>query len=351
MKTLRLLVPAVLFALAATACGTPTNAATVNGAAIKSSEFEKESKALAANSAYAAHAEQSGIQVAEKGRLTPDLTATWLTQLVNYEIVDHELARRKLAVSDADRQQATEGVAGLFGSQAAWDAFPQWFKDRMIERQARLVALTWSFVGGRPPADDAAKRAAFESTYAKWFKTYCVEQILVGDEATARTIAQKLQQDPSQFTALADKYNYDPQSKQVVGSKNGTDLGCTTPTQYVQPFAQAVVSQPVGKWGEPVQSQFGWHVVLVKSIDESKTPAYDAVAASLAGALQQGASQFMSSWFVTAAKNAKVTAASQYGKAVHDPSSGQLYISPKGASSSSGTETPTLDTSGLGTGG
>src|SRR5258705_10331251 len=47
----------------------------------------------------------------------------------------------------------------------------------------------------------------------------------------------------------------------------GGDLGCVTPDSYVKEFAAAAKSQPLGVVGPPVQTQFGYHFIKVKSRD------------------------------------------------------------------------------------
>ena len=44
-------------------------------------------------------------------------------------------------------------------------------------------------------------------------------------------------------------------------AQNGGDLGCASPTSYVPEFADATSTQPVGVVGEPVQTQFGFHII------------------------------------------------------------------------------------------
>lgn len=56
----------------------------------------------------------------------------------------------------------------------------------------------------------------------------------------------------------------------------GGDLGAVTRGQTVPEFEQAAFSQPVGQVGEPVKTQFGYHLILVdsrdsKSFDSMKT--------------------------------------------------------------------------------
>ena len=78
--------------------------------------------------------------------------------------------------------------------------------------------------------------------------------ILVADQATAMEIKQKLNEG-NNFDSLARKYSSCP------SSSRGGDLGDFGPGQMVRPFEDATVSLSIGAVSEPVQTQFGWHII------------------------------------------------------------------------------------------
>jgi peptidyl-prolyl cis-trans isomerase C len=57
------------------------------------------------------------------------------------------------------------------------------------------------------------------------------------------------------FATLASQYSRCP------SSANGGDLGDFGPGQMVKPFEEAVNSLEVGQISEPVQTQFGFHLI------------------------------------------------------------------------------------------
>jgi peptidyl-prolyl cis-trans isomerase C len=59
---------------------------------------------------------------------------------------------------------------------------------------------------------------------------------------------------------------------------NGGDLGWFSPNQMVAPFANAVAALENGNYTpEPVQTQFGWHVILREESRENQPPTFESV--------------------------------------------------------------------------
>ena len=80
--------------------------------------------------------------------------------------------------------------------------------------------------------------------------------ILVNTKQEADLIKSKIN-DGESFETLAKRYSKCPSGQQ------GGDLGYFERGQMVKPFEDAAFSLPVGKVSEPVQTQFGWHLIKV----------------------------------------------------------------------------------------
>ena len=89
-----------------------------------------------------------------------------------------------------------------------------------------------------------------------------VRHILVEEEETAQQALQALQQGES-FAALARAVSTDPGS----GSRGG-ELGLAYVGNYVSEFRQAIEEAAVGALVGPVQSEFGFHILQVRSKEE-----------------------------------------------------------------------------------
>ena len=79
--------------------------------------------------------------------------------------------------------------------------------------------------------------------------------ILVEDEATAKTVLEQLK-NGEDFATLAVVY-----SKDTGSAVNGGDLGWFGKGQMVPEFEQAAFSLKDGEISEPIQSNFGWHII------------------------------------------------------------------------------------------
>jgi peptidyl-prolyl cis-trans isomerase C len=94
--------------------------------------------------------------------------------------------------------------------------------------------------------------------------------ILVAEKELADEIHAKLVEG-ADFAELAKEYGTD-------GTKDrGGDLGYFTHGDMVPVFSDAAYGLEVGAFSEPVQSQFGWHLILLADKRERPAPEYDAV--------------------------------------------------------------------------
>ena len=115
-------------------------------------------------------------------------------------------------------------------------------------------------------------------------KEYKVRHILVEKEDEAKDIIAELQKG-AKFDELAKARSKDPGSKD-----RGGDLDWNAPTNFVKPFGDAMKATPKGKFtAQPVQTQFGWHVIMVDDVRDAKVPTLRgseaAAAAAHAGAV------------------------------------------------------------------
>jgi peptidyl-prolyl cis-trans isomerase C len=112
-------------------------------------------------------------------------------------------------------------------------------------------------------------------------KEYKVRHILVEKEDEAKEIVTELQKG-AKFDELAKARSKDPGSKE-----KGGDLDWNAPANFVKPFGDAMKATPKGKFtAQPVQTQFGWHVIEVDDVRDAKVPGFEEVKPQLQQRLQ-----------------------------------------------------------------
>ena len=112
-------------------------------------------------------------------------------------------------------------------------------------------------------------------------KEYKVKHILVEKEDEAKDVIAQLQKG-GKFDELAKARSKDPGSKD-----KGGDLDWNAPGGFVKPFGDAMIATPKGKFtAQPVQTQFGYHVILVEDVRDAKVPPFDEVKPQLQQRLQ-----------------------------------------------------------------
>jgi hypothetical protein len=152
MKRLALLFAVLVIAGIGAACDEiPAAAATVNGERISQSTVDDDLQEIRDNDDLEEVVTQSGQELARTpGTIDSQLTASWLTLLVQGEIADQELADLDVEVTDADRDAAEQSAQTFFGTPEAFEAFSEAFQDDFVDMLAGIVALQTEF------ADDQA---------------------------------------------------------------------------------------------------------------------------------------------------------------------------------------------------
>jgi peptidyl-prolyl cis-trans isomerase C len=144
-------------------------------------------------------------------------------------------------------------------------------------------ALIENVLRANPISEDTIK-AEYEKAKAKAGESeYRPRHILVPTEKEAKEIIGKLTAaKKAKFDELAKKHSKDS------SAGNGGDLGWQLPANLVPEFANAMVKLKKGEiTKDPVQTQFGWHVIQLDDTRKLDFPAYDKIKGRIAGQMQQ----------------------------------------------------------------
>jgi peptidyl-prolyl cis-trans isomerase C len=137
-------------------------------------------------------------------------------------------------------------------------------------RTALAGAAIKDFMASNPVSDEAA-RALYDEQIGVAGKEYNARHILVADEETANGVIELLDSG-SDFSELAKEKSTGP------SGPSGGKLGWFGADQMVKPFSEATAALEKGAYTKtPVQTQFGWHVILLDDIRESTPPPFDDV--------------------------------------------------------------------------
>ena len=195
----------------------------------------------------------------------------------------------KVAVTDLDpqlaklpaEQQRAAALSALIELRLmAGEATSKGF-DKSAEFQGRLAMLTQRLLHSEVIEQEVAKKITDDEIRARYDQEIAAtpgenevkaRHILVKTKEEALAIIKELD-GGADFEKLANEKTEDPS-----GKTSGGDLGYFGAGQMVPEFEKAALALEPGSYTkEPVQSQFGWHVIKVEDKRAKQPPAFDQV--------------------------------------------------------------------------
>lgn len=312
-------VAVVTLGLVMGACdSTQPYAVIVNGTRVSQAHLFQELRALNANAAFVNEYNQSAQQngrdpitsaagTAAKPSFSQSFVAVVLGTDVQAAVVHAEIVKRHIQ-PNAQAVAAAEATAGQqFGTgpdgKPVYGGFSPWFRNLFDTRQAETDALRTA-LGGPAAADDAAVQKFYNDNQKDFITTQCVSHILVKTQAEAAAIKAQIDAG-ADFATLAKAKSIDPGS-----AAKGGDLGCAKPGGFVAEFENVADTIAVNKVSDPVQSQFGFHIIKVTS--RTVQPLDAQTKAAIVQQLQSQ-SDPLSAFFQNSAKTLKVQVNPAYG--------------------------------------
>jgi len=245
LKINKLVALAILGALAANpAFAEDKSAALVNGVSIPQARVDMRVK----------------VAVAQGQADSPELRKAIREDMINLEVMVQESNKLGLNKSEEVAQQIE------------------------LAKQSVLVgAFVQDYAKKHPISEDQLKQE-FDKLKAKLGnKEYNARHILVETEEEAKSIIAQLAKKGNKFEKLAAE-----KSKHAASAAQGGSLGWGPIINFPPSFANAVLNLKKGeRTKEPVQTQFGWHVIAVDDIRDLKVPPFDELKPQLQQSLQQ----------------------------------------------------------------
>ncbi|RCK35798.1 peptidylprolyl isomerase [Thalassospira xiamenensis] len=186
-------------------------------------------------------------------------------------LVDREINQRLLMLAGQD--------AGLADDEEV--------KKQLAALERRIVAETYL----ERAIEEKVTDDAIKAHYDEFIKTNEPEpqvharHILLENEEDAKAVIAELD-DGADFVELAKEKSTGP------SAPNGGDLGFFNKGDMVAPFAEAAFSMEPGTYSkEPVQTQFGWHVILVEEKKDGVQPSLEEIRQQMEAEVTQQAVQ------------------------------------------------------------
>lgn len=218
-----------------------------------------------------------------------------------------------LVITDAAVEAKKEELVALTGlpEDELFDAYGltavalRAISTRELFRESVISALS----AGMPAPTEEELRARYEVLLLDASQA-CSAHILLETEEEAEAALERALAG-EEFAALAMELSTGP------SGPNGGDLGCGPPSQYVGEFAAGVLDSEVGVAYGPVETQFGWHVILVS---ERTVPDFEEMReAVVAEAQNESAGPLWEEWALGVMAAADVQVEPEYGVWTTDP--------------------------------
>lgn len=196
-----------------------------------------------------AQGQQASPLSAYDGSVVSGVSSGWVSLIVAQTVAAKAAHTRGITPTAADEDRAKDLAVQSVGGSDVFTTLSETFQGDLVARWTPVAALERTLMADPPPSLTEAAQALCPSGRF-------VSHILVETEAEAQAIKQAIDSGTDFATAAA--------SNSIDGSaRDGGRLGCLDDNQFVEPFATVAATQPIGVVSDPVQTEFGYHLILV----------------------------------------------------------------------------------------
>lgn len=190
-----------------------------------------------------------------------------LQLLITDEIIRQEAEKEQIGVSTEEIEAEKAEYAEQYGSEEALEealtSSGMTIEDMEIEIE-KFLQLE-KLIGAEIDITEEAMRTYFEENEDTFAQEEEVEasHILLSDEEAAEEVIEKLEEGED-FAALAEEYSTDTSN-----ASNGGELGSFASGAMVPEFEEAAFAMEIGETSDPVETEFGYHVIHVTGKTEA----------------------------------------------------------------------------------
>jgi hypothetical protein len=278
---------ALALALVTASCSTvQSDAARVDGTSISVADFEDQLQSFTDDPLFLP---SRPITNPETGELENDFVrqVLFINTLGAFARSQNEAAGVTPPTDDEFTQTVRTQSAGIMGfdpGSGQWATVAEENRQPVEDEIAQILTLFSTY--GEQADDPALVREYYDLDPAQ-FSLLCARHILVGTEAEARDVIERIEAGED-FAAVAGELSTDTGSGANGGLLYEEGGTCPPANGFVTEFVDGALATPVGEVSEPVQSEFGWHVIIPHEVVERP---FEEVQADVAEAMRAGASR------------------------------------------------------------
>jgi len=220
----------------------------------------------------------NGVEISQE-----ELTETLMTQygaaaldtLITNKIFEMEAKTEGITIAEEDIQAELTELIESYGGQEGYEGI---LEANNVEEEALIKDISTHQLQTKVmekviSISDEELSTYFEENKTTFEQTEQVEarHILVADEATAKEVKTKLNEGDD-FAKLAEEYSTDTTS-----STDGGSLGYFGAGEMVKEFEDVAFKMNIGEVSEPVESEYGFHIIEVTGKKDAKEAVYEDV--------------------------------------------------------------------------
>lgn len=203
-----------------------------------------------------------------------DAPAQILDGLIRSKLIDLEAENLGVSLTNADYDEQLKEIADSMGGEEQFNAALAQYGmtvDMLKDNMRPNLLYREIYKKQNDISEDVLQNYFVENedSFATSPKRVRASHILLDTEDEAKAVLADLKSGKD-FATLAKEKSVDPGSKEL-----GGDLDFFQRSEMIPAFSDVAFSLAKGEISDPVQSEFGYHVILVTDIEEAVGPTYD----------------------------------------------------------------------------